>query len=77
MDIPELEMIDTETSIERKRILKEKLNQLPDRQREIIHLRYFHNLKNEEIAEILEMNYQSVSNLLYRAIKNLKSKVYS
>lgn len=75
MDIPELELIETETSLERKRLLKEKLNQLPNRQREIIHLRYFHNLKNDEIAEVLEMNYQSVANLLSRSIKNLKKKL--
>ena len=75
MEISELDLIETETSLERKRLLKEKLLQLPERQREVIHLRYFHNLKNEEIAEILEMNYQSVSNLLSRAIKNLKKKV--
>lgn len=74
-EIPDLELIETETSIERKRFLKEQLNQLPERQREVIHLRYFHNLKNEEIADILEMNYQSASNLLGRALKNLKSKV--
>ena len=75
MDIPELEKIETETSLQRKNLLKEKLNQLPDRQREVIHLRYYHNLKNDEIAEVLEMNYQSVANLLGRAIKNLRRKV--
>ncbi|MEM6963458.1 MAG: sigma-70 family RNA polymerase sigma factor [Bacteroidota bacterium] len=76
-DIPEFPMMDSEFSTQRKLILKEKINQLPTRQREIIHLRYYHNLSNEDIAKILEMNYQSVANLLHRALKNLKSKVLS
>lgn len=63
---------DTELALERKKRLKKILQQLPERQREVIHLRYFQNLKNEEIAEILNVNYQSVSNILYRAVKKLK-----
>jgi RNA polymerase sigma factor (sigma-70 family) len=55
--------------------LKTKLEQLPERQREVIHLRYFQNLKNEEIADIINVNYQSVSNLLHRAVKNLKKQL--
>ncbi len=72
LNIPDLEPTDTELSLERKRKLTKQLKQLPDRQREVIHLRYFQNLKTEEIAEIINVNYQSVSNILYRAIKKLK-----
>jgi len=74
-EIPTAQIIENEISSERQRKLKIKLKQLPERQREIIHLRYFQNLKNEEIASILNVNYQSVSNLLYRAIKNLKKQL--
>lgn len=72
-DLTTTQLIEHETSLERKRILKEQLKKLPERQREVIHLRYFQNLKNEEIAEVINVNYQSVSNLLYRALKNLKA----
>ena len=51
------------------------IRSLPARQQEVINLRYFQNLKTEEIAEILEINYQSVSNLLYKGIKALKKQV--
>ena len=71
-EIPEEKFIENELALERKKILKTHLQKLPERQREVIHLRYFQNLKNEEIAEILSINYQSVSNILHRGIKNLK-----
>lgn len=51
------------------------LQNLPTRQKEVINLRYFQNLKTEEIAEILDINYQSVSNLLYKGIKTLKKQI--
>lgn len=63
------------SNIERRKILKTQLEQLPKRQREVIHLRYYHNLDNEEIAEIININYQSVSNLLHRAIKKIRSNI--
>jgi len=72
LNIPDLEVSDTEASLERKRALKEQLEQLSKRQREVIHLRYFQNLKIEEIGQILNINYQSVSNILHRAVKKLK-----
>lgn len=51
------------------------IQNLPTRQKEVINLRYFQNLKTEEIAEVLDINYQSVSNLLYKGIKALKRQV--
>lgn len=51
------------------------IQNLPTRQKEVINLRYFQNLKTEEIAEILDINYQSVSNLLYKGIKALKKQI--
>ena len=74
-DVPENEILENEIAFERRLKLKEKLLHLPERQREVIHLKYFQNLKNEEIAEIINVNYQSVANLLHRAIKNLKKRL--
>lgn len=51
------------------------IQNLPTRQKEVINLRYYQNLKTEEIATILDINYQSVSNLLYKGIKALKKQV--
>jgi RNA polymerase sigma factor (sigma-70 family) len=52
--------------------LKTIINQLPKRQQEAINLRYYHNFSNEEIAQIMGVNYQSVSNFIYTALRKLK-----
>jgi len=74
-DISDDKTTDEALANERKNILRQRLTQLPERQREIIHLRYFQNLNHEEIADILNINYQSVSNLLHRALTKLKKEV--
>uniref|UniRef100_UPI0032172705 RNA polymerase sigma factor n=1 Tax=uncultured Draconibacterium sp. TaxID=1573823 RepID=UPI0032172705 len=48
------------------------LNSLSERQREIILLRFYHNIGFEELAEVMEMNVQSVRNLLFRALGNIR-----
>ncbi|MDJ1494042.1 sigma-70 family RNA polymerase sigma factor [Cytophagaceae bacterium DM2B3-1] len=52
--------------------IKNYLDQLPKRQKEVIYLRFFEGLTREEIAEIMGINLQSVSNLLQSAFKHLK-----
>lgn len=59
---------------EQLRSLYASLQRLPTRQKEVINLRYFQELKHEEIAEMLDINYQSVSNLLYKGIQSLKKQ---
>lgn len=54
--------------------LNQLLNALPARQKEALHLRYHQGLEIEQIAEILNVNNQSVSNLLYRAIQSLRKE---
>lgn len=48
------------------------LANLPLRQQEVIYFRFYVAADIEEIAEIMDMNTQSVYNLLHRAIKKLK-----
>ncbi len=67
--------IEDETEREQLRRLNEYINALPPRQREAIYLKYYQNLTNEEIAEVLQINYQSVSNLLHRALCLLRSEL--
>jgi RNA polymerase sigma factor (sigma-70 family) len=50
----------------------EALNKLTVRQRETIYLRYFEDFDFETIAIIMEMNVQSVRNLLFRGMKVLR-----
>jgi len=49
------------------------LSRLTNRQKEIIYLKYYQNLSYEEVSEIMNINYQVARNLLYQAIKSLKS----
>jgi RNA polymerase sigma factor (sigma-70 family) len=55
--------------------LKEALETLPERQREAINLRYYHRFSNEEIAEIMNIGYNSAAKLIYAALKNLKESL--
>jgi RNA polymerase sigma factor (sigma-70 family) len=52
--------------------MKEEVNNLPERQKEAIYLRYYQELSYEEITEIMQLNYQVVRNLVYRALQNLR-----
>jgi len=51
------------------------LNKLPKRQKEAIYLKYYSGLKATEISEVMNINYQSVVNILHKALKNLKEEV--
>jgi RNA polymerase sigma factor (sigma-70 family) len=48
------------------------LNKLPNRQKEILYLKYYSDLSNEDIAKIMGINYQSVSNLIHKGIKTIR-----
>lgn len=52
--------------------LNRLINALPARQKEALYLRYHQGLSPEQIADMLDINHQSVSNLLYRAIQHLR-----
>lgn len=52
--------------------LKHIISLLSKRQQEIIYLRFYQNLDNEDIASVMGLGRQSVSNLLYRTLKEIK-----
>ena len=53
------------------------MRQLTPRQREIVYLRFFSGADYEEICEIMEIDYQSARDLLYRSIKKLRKVIIS
>lgn len=59
----------------RAKHLMEVFAQLSPHQQEIIYLYYVNELKHEEIAEIMGINYQSSKNLLFRSLSTLR-KLY-
>ena len=65
-------LIADETNADKVLNLNKLLNDLPARQKEALYLRYHQGLSVEEIADTLEVNYQSANNLLYRAVLNLR-----
>ena len=54
-------------------LVKRLLDQLSPRQREALTLYYIEEKKYEDICEIMNMNYQSVRNLMHRGLKKLRS----
>ena len=62
----------TDNQIHIKIKIKAELATLSPRQREIIYLKFYNNLDYEEIGEVLNINYQSVVNHVYRAIQKLR-----
>ena len=66
-------LITAEIEQARQQQLKAALNALSSRQKEIIYLKYFNGMDNQSISEILDINYQSVRNLLSRTLKALKT----
>ena len=57
---------------ERKRVVNNALNSLPDDVRVVIHLIYFEDLSYDEAAKVMKKNRKQVDNLLYRAKKELR-----
>ena len=51
------------------------LNKLPNRVREAVYLRYFTGLNFDEIATVMNVNIQSVRNLIHQGIKILKEEI--
>lgn len=52
--------------------LNQIVSHLTKRQQEIIYLRFYQNLENEDISQVMNLGRQSVANLLYRTIKEIK-----
>ena len=68
----EEQLIADETMAIKVQQLNRLINHLPTRQKEALYLRYHQGLSVEQVAEVLNMNYQSTKNLLHRAILQLR-----
>jgi RNA polymerase sigma factor (sigma-70 family) len=68
-------LIAGEEDAEKKRRVLRAMEQLSHRQKEIIYLKYYQNLSYEEVSEIMNINYQVARNLLYQAIRSLKTRL--
>ena len=71
----ETEIEESEAYSESQRRVKNAINELPKRQKEAIFLKFYEGLENEQIADLMQVNRQSVANLLFRAISTLKNQI--
>ncbi|MCF0069727.1 sigma-70 family RNA polymerase sigma factor [Dyadobacter sp. CY261] len=69
---PEWTLIENESLAQTKERIEHALAKIPKRQREVIYLRYYQNLERDEIAQIMNVNPQSVSNLLQTAYTSMR-----
>ena len=65
--------IDSEQFDSKIDTLQKTISLLPIRQQEAINLKYYHDFSLDEIAEIMDVNKQSVSNLLFRSYAILRT----
>lgn len=52
--------------------LEKSMNKLSSRQQEAIYLRFVKGLSYEELSDVLQVNYQSARNLIFRGIEKLR-----
>jgi len=71
-DIQEL-WIENETQSEKELLVNNLFSKLNQHQREALYHRFVVGLSCEEVANIMNINYQSAKNLIYRAIKKLRT----
>ncbi|MBW4864379.1 MAG: sigma-70 family RNA polymerase sigma factor [Paeniclostridium sp.] len=55
--------------------LEQALDRLPEEYKSIIMLRYFEDMKIEEIANVLQQNINTVKTKLYKGLRRLKIKI--
>jgi len=48
------------------------INNLSPRQKEVLYLKYYSGMNSSDIAEVMDMNYQSVLNVLQKALSKLR-----
>jgi RNA polymerase sigma-70 factor (ECF subfamily) len=69
----ENDIILNETLSQNEARIRKALELLPKRQREVLFLKFYESRSNDEIADLMEINYQSVSNHLQRALSTLRT----
>ncbi|PMD98597.1 hypothetical protein BWI97_03440 [Siphonobacter sp. BAB-5405] len=71
----EREWISGELTLENERNLRQAIERLPKRLQEVIFLKFYEGLDNEEIAQIMGVERQSAANSLHRALYQLKNQI--
>ena len=70
-------IISRDTDNEKKKRLQQAVSKLSSRQKQVLQLHFDEGLNYEQIAEKLNINYQSVNNLAFRSILRLRNLISS
>ena len=74
-----LENILTDTESEERMVeriaLREAISQLPERERTVIQLRYFHGLTQDRVARVLSVSQVQISRIEKKAIQSLRERI--
>ncbi len=68
----EVKMINGQLDAEKRRLVAQKLNELPPLQREAILLYFYEGMKYAQIADLLGIKVKSTRSLIYRSLQSLK-----
>ncbi|GAB3915562.1 RNA polymerase sigma factor [Larkinella terrae] len=68
----DVQLIEEENEVFQIRKLEHGINHLPERQKELIYLRFYQNLSFEQIADVMHLGRQSVYNLLQKSLISLR-----
>ena len=71
----EAQVIQLQTKNELKYKLDEAIRKLPNRQKEAIFLRFYSDLSYAEVAQIMNLDYQSVRNLIFKALTTFRNNI--
>jgi RNA polymerase sigma factor (sigma-70 family) len=74
---PEALIIAEEGQLKQKEQLEKAMEKLSYRQKEALYLRYYQEMDYEEICEIMNINYQSMRNLIFRALQQMREYMTS
>jgi RNA polymerase sigma factor (sigma-70 family) len=66
-------IVERQLDEERAARLRFILERLPARQKEVIYLIYYQQLHHQQVAEMMQINKQSVYNLLYESLQKIKA----
>jgi RNA polymerase sigma factor (sigma-70 family) len=71
----EQEIISDEKQSEMFQMLATQINLLPERQREVLYLKFTHDLNYDQIASIMQISVPTCRTFVYRALKELRGKL--
>ncbi len=71
----EMKILQREEEQHSRQRVREAILRLPRRQQEAINLRFYEGFSNEQIASIMDINYQSATNLIHKAILVLRDQL--